>query len=582
MKAKFAYHGWITATFFLSLAVFSYVIYVASYGQALDRLARSGAADVILAADRLQSQLQRYQEMVVLLSDHPALNILAQTDQKNHATADALLLEAADKTAALTLFFADAQGRVLASAHGKYPDDLTRQGYFRRAMNGALGKQHGSDDVFKKRAFYFAAPSFGNSRQVQGALVVVVDIERLETDWRGRGPAVFFSDDKGEVFISNRSELLSLNQTLGRSGAAGSWSVSIASVGLHEVWKLDLGPYLPRQALHLTQSLPTIGMTAEALIDVAPALRLAGLQAMMMTAAVFIIVALLFFTTERRRSLSMANITLERRVSERTQALSDINRQLRREISERQDAEAALQQAQTDLVQAEKLTALGKLSAGISHELNQPLMAIQQFAANGAEFLERDRPGKAADNLTRIAELAHRMGRIIKNLRAFVRNESEPMSRVDIVAVIDGALELSTARLKRSGIVVRWHAPQAPVWVQGGDVRLGQVMANLFGNAIDAMAGQKQGALEVTLVKAPDYVSITVADTGPGIARPEKMFDPFYSTKEVGSDEGMGLGLSISYGLLQSFGGKIVGRNRPGRGAEFIIELVHAPVEGIE
>ena len=92
MKAKFAYRGWITATFFLSLAVFSYVIYVASYGQALDRLARSGAADVTLAADRLQSQLQRYQEMVVLLSDHPALNILAQTDQKNHATADALLL----------------------------------------------------------------------------------------------------------------------------------------------------------------------------------------------------------------------------------------------------------------------------------------------------------------------------------------------------------------------------------------------------------------------------------------------------------------------------------------------------------
>jgi two-component system C4-dicarboxylate transport sensor histidine kinase DctB len=318
------------------------------------------------------------------------------------------------------------------------------------------------------------------------------------------------------------------------------------------------------------------------LIDVAPALRLAGLQAMMMTAAVFIIVALLFFTTERRRSLSTAYITLERRVSERTQALSDINRQLRREISERQDAEAALQQAQTDLVQAEKLTALGKLSAGISHELNQPLMAIQQFATNGAEFLERGRPARAADNLTRIAELAHRMGRIIKNLRAFVRNESEPVSRVDIVAVIDGALELSTARFKRAGIAVHWQSPQAPVWVQGGDVRLGQVMANLFGNAIDAMAGQKQGALEVTLVNAPDHVLITVADTGPGIAQPEKLFEPFYSTKEVGSDEGMGLGLSISYGLLQSFGGKIAGRNRSDHGAEFIIELVHATTECIE
>ena len=82
MKAKFAYRGWITATFFLSLAVFSYVIYVASYGQALDRLARSGAADVILAADRLQSQLQRYQEMVVLLSDHPRVEYLGANRSK--------------------------------------------------------------------------------------------------------------------------------------------------------------------------------------------------------------------------------------------------------------------------------------------------------------------------------------------------------------------------------------------------------------------------------------------------------------------------------------------------------------------
>ena len=77
MKPRFAYRGLATAVFFLSLAVFSYVVWIASYGQALERLARSGEADLTLAADRLQSQLQRYQEMVVLLSDHPALNALA-------------------------------------------------------------------------------------------------------------------------------------------------------------------------------------------------------------------------------------------------------------------------------------------------------------------------------------------------------------------------------------------------------------------------------------------------------------------------------------------------------------------------
>ena len=111
-------------------------------------------------------------------------------------------------------------------------------------------------------------------------------------------------------------------------------------------------------------------------------------------------------------------------------------------------------------------------------------------------------------------------------------------------------------------------------------MRLGQVIVNLFGNAIDAMAGQDLKVLEVTLINAPDHVLIIVADTGPGIAQPEKIFDPFYSTKEVGSDEGMGLGLSISYGLLQSFGGKISGRNRQNCGAEFIIELVHAEAGG--
>ena len=88
-------------------------------------------------------------------------------------------------------------------------------------------------------------------------------------------------------------------------------------------------------------------------------------------------------------------------------------------------------------MQAGKLSALGQMSAGISHELNQPLMAIQQFAENGAAFLERGKPEVARENLGRISALAARAARIIKNLRAFARNESEPMGRVDLVQVID-------------------------------------------------------------------------------------------------------------------------------------------------
>jgi len=119
---------------------------------------------------------------------------------------------------------------------------------------------------------------------------------------------------------------------------------------------------------------------------------------------------------------------------------------------------------------------------------------------------------------------------------------------------------------------------------------LQQVVMNLVSNAVDAMADVAEGAPKrLTLRIGPaqetgaetgaEFVRLTVSDTGAGINDPEKMFDPFYTTKEVGAAQGMGLGLSISYGLIQSFGGRIKGANRPGSeggGATFTIELARA------
>ena len=212
------------------------------------------------------------------------------------------------------------------------------------------------------------------------------------------------------------------------------------------------------------------------------------------------------------------------------------------------------------------------MSAGISHELNQPLMAIQQYSENGALFLERGKTDIAADNLGRISAMATRMGRIIRNLRAFARNESEPIGRVDIVSVINVALELSETRFRQNDIVLEWTPPESPIWVRGGEVRLGQVMVNLIANAVDAMAESAPKILSIKVMRGA-RARISVRDTGPGIQEPEKMFDPFFSTKAIGSSEGMGLGLSISYGLVQSFGGQIRGANAIDSGAIFTVEL---------
>ncbi len=565
----------IVPAFLLAVAMLSVAIWHYGYVQALGQLSRRAEADLELAGDRLSTQLQIFRELAVLMADHPTLAALDTPDQREAARA--LLQEVADKTGALDLIYADASGRVLAAARGREGRDLSREAHFRRAMQGALGAGHGLERAPDRRAYTYAAPAFAPDGRVRGAVIVMVDVEDVEQTWRGTTPAVFFTDERGEVFVSNRSELLFWRRSddgpgiAPRAGAPGAFSSR--RIGGFEVWRMAWGPYIPARALHLAADLPVIGMTVEVLVDVAPARRLALLQAAAVAGICLAFGAMLYLATERRRTLAQANAVLESRVDERTAELSTANTALRREIAERHEAEAALKKAQSDLVQAGKLSALGQMSAGISHELNQPLMAIQSFADNGALYLQRGRVPEAGENLGRIAELTRRMGRIIKNLRAFARQESEAAAQVDITATIATAIELTQARLDRDGVALNWAPAPAPVWVRGGEVRLGQVFVNLINNAADAMAGQTDGRIDISLHLDADRVRVEVADNGPGIDDPEKIFDPFYSTKPVGASEGMGLGLSISYGLVQSFGGAIRGRNRDAGGAVFTVDL---------
>ncbi|WP_299288117.1 ATP-binding protein [uncultured Tateyamaria sp.] len=538
------------------------------YFQALDQLSRQGASDLALASDRLTGQLQRYRELAVLVADHPQIGtVLAGEDVR---AAEALFLEIADKTAAEDIRLTDAAGHVLASARIE-PTGVDIAPLVRRATQGALGWGNGQS-ASGARVFAYAAPVFDARSQVKGAVVVTADLAGIEWDWVGSNPAVFFTDAADRVFITNRSEIVFWQRPADGPGLVPADGSALPfdsyRIGRHEVWEMGWGPYLPQNALHLVRPLPVIGMTGEALVDVTPARRLATLQAAAVAALCLAFGALLFLATERRRTLAEANAQLEARVASRTAALSDSNAQLRREAIEREEAQAALARAQVDLAQAGKLSALGQMSAGLSHELNQPLMAIQTYADNAVAFLERDKPARASDNLKRISDMARRMGRIIKNLRAFARQENEPAVRVDLAHVLESAVELTKPRMRQLDVMLDYDPPTSPIWVSGGEVRLGQVFVNLISNAMDAMVGRETRVLRI-VVQGPQ---VRICDTGPGIAVPDRVFDPFYSTKEVGASEGMGLGLSISYGIVQSFGGGISGKNGP-QGAEFTVDL---------
>lgn len=593
---------WAIAGFGLAAALISLGVWWVTLTSQLDALEQRGRSDLDVAADRLVSQLQRFRELAVLLADHP--QITALYDGGPAAPAAAMLQRTADKTGSLTLLAMETRGRVLARTGESSRPGLADTPYVLRAMrDGALGSYHGVDPAGPgdqaRRVFTFAAPVHAEGGPPLGATVVRAEVGAIEAEWRGDALAVFFTDALGVVFSTNRSELLFRSRVgeprTARSGPDAGYAegtvrpfldLRVLRLAGHDLWRMQAEPYLPRTSIHITRPLPVIGMTGEALVNAGPAFRLAGVQGLATAATLLIFGVALLGLADRRRDLARrlaeearTTALLEQRVIERTTELSAANAALRREIEERLAAEAALRRAQDDLVQAGKMSALGQMSAGISHELNQPLMAISSFAENAGAFLERGRTEAAAANLSRIGALAHRMGRIIRNLRAFARQEVEPTRPVDLVAVVQAALEISEGRLASAGIHVAWTPPSAPVRVRGGDVRLQQVVLNLVSNAVDAMEGQSTRRLGLAILPGAP-VRLTVSDTGSGLGQTDRIFDPFYTTKEVGRAEGMGLGLSISYGIVTSFGGAIRGENRPDGGAVFTVEL--QPVGDIE
>ena len=260
-------------------------------------------------------------------------------------------------------------------------------------------------------------------------------------------------------------------------------------------------------------------------------------------------------------------------VAERTLELSETNSALRSEVEERRRTEEQLRDTQNSLMQAGKLAALGQMSAAIAHEINQPLAAIRTFIASTKVYSSRGDAKKVAANLDLITGLAERMANITSHLKTFAR-KSEPgkTEPVDVERAVQGAMLLIESQIGLSGIVVETNVPHN-VSVRGYAVQLEQVIVNLLQNALHAVADVAKPVIRLHVEVKNEIVSIRVIDNGAGIPKEhlDQVFDPFFTTKAIG--KGLGLGLSISYGIVRDFGGEIRASNREEGGTEMIIEL---------
>jgi two-component system, NtrC family, C4-dicarboxylate transport sensor histidine kinase DctB len=557
-------------------------------------------ATLRLATASLRSALSRTEALPALLAERP---ILAQIlrDPENQGLlpfANEQLRQTALSLDLADIFVMDLDGTTIAASNYRRERSFVGRNfafrpYFNDALSQGRGRFHGLGITSGQRGYFFSAPIIDNT-EVLGVVVVKILLDTFEQTWRDGDNTILVTDPSNVIFLSDRADWIF--NTVGPVP-----ELAIEAISATRQYPLDrlrplnatresLGPTMEILRVEgddgTEEFVTNIGLIAAAgwrvwvlTPTISAILQARQMLALMILAALFAGLAGALYLQRRARlfeRLTQQRIyqeMLEARVAERTADLHDANTQLTQEVEDRRATEARLRRTQSELVQAGKLAALGQMSAGLSHEFNQPLAAVKAYAENAVTYLDRDRPDEARRNVGLISQMADRMAAISKHLRNFARRPQEKIGPIPLLSVLDDALALMGGRISAAGAEIIFARPEAEIMVMGGQVRLQQVLVNLLSNALDAMEGREHPRIEIDIVADSPRWQIRVRDHGSGLSRSaqEQLFDPFFTTKSPG--KGLGLGLSISYNIVRDFGGTLAAHNHSGGGAVFVVDL---------
>lgn len=564
-------------------------VYRWAEADARSALTLNGDQRLGLYASSIRNAVGRYDYLPFLVArDHEVLDLL---DSPSAALRDAVnrRLETANAAAgSAALYVVDRSGLALAASNWADPaqsfvgQNYDFRPYFRQAVEAGSGRYFGIG-VTTGLPGYFLSHAVRLGERLIGVAVVKIDLEPLQRDWAAGGERVLVTDENGIVFLSSHADwkyqaLRPLPDAVkARLAQTRQYDRSeVMPLGLHDGPVMEGGARLvglpdsasgrggqPPLRAYLMQelALPEFGWTIRLLSDLEPVKAQAAGAAVLTAMGFLLLAAALALGWQRRQTLRLqreARATLERRVEERTAELLTANRVLR--------------EAQEELVQAGKLAALGQMSAALAHEINQPLAAIRTFVASTRLLAERGETAMVRDNLAMIGDLAERMAVLSGHLKDFARKGPARVEAVPVARAMDRALALLAPRLREEEVRVEQSIPP-DARVRGDAVRLEQVFVNLLRNAADAMDGCDERRLTLTAARNAEGWEIRIRDSGTGIAEAHQfqLFDPFFTTKEVG--QGLGLGLSLSYGIVRDFGGTLRAENNPDGGACFIVQL---------
>lgn len=548
-----------------------------------------------LIVENLRGELARFQAQPALIASNTLVKAALGPDAtpQDIETLNREIELETFRAGAAEIYVLNRAGIVVAASNWATPQSeigqrLAGEPYFEATLQGRLGRYFRLEDADAviEFGYYFAGPVWIGT-DVAGAVVVKLRLGPLAERWLAPYRDTLVVDGDGVIFMSTNEEwrfrTLSPLSTAARGRLSRDrkypgqaldalpmqWSSDQRDVTIGPLTDPARGGRSGSKAPYLVQSydMNEAGWRVMVLGNLEDVHRRENNALAVAVIALVSLLMLGLFAQQRR-------LRLRERIALQEEAQAQLETEVRDRTRDLTDANAQLRRAQDELVQATKLAALGQMSAGLSHELNQPLAAIRGYSDNARAYLERGQGEPAGENLESISELTERMARIIKNLRTYSREEPVDLRPISARRAMLEALDLLEGRIGKDGVTIDLMLPDDPVTVEAGAVRLQQVFVNILTNALDALHSSPSAKrIEIGASQADDRWLIRIRDTGPGVPDSDvgDIFDPFFTTKEVG--EGMGLGLSITYGIVNQFGGRIDVRNHQAGGAEFTVTL---------
>jgi len=535
-------------------------------------------------ASLLESELQKFRLLPRVLSEFPDVRTgLADKSDAASRRLDRELEQLAARTDAAVIYVIDAEGTTVAASNWRAPTSFVGENYrFRPYFQGAM--RSGEAELFAlgtvsgRPGLYLARRVDVDGRQL-GVIVVKVEFDKLESRWADSAAATIVTDAEGVIVMTSESgwrfrsfDAISAakQKRLRETRSYGTARLDPLPVR-RDGSNLEIGPDPYREASERV-SLP--GSTLRLLQPAGPALASANATARVAFLVLLILVGAAIVTllrlVERQTLRQAAHEALEREVAARTQDLRAANDELRLASDRQHETDRRYRAAREELAQASRLGSIGQITAGVAHEINQPIAAIRTFAENSLRYLERAQPDKARGNLDTIVELTARVGAITNELRNFARRKPTALGPVELQSALEGTSLLIGDRLRAQGIALDIAVDDPAQRVHADRVRLEQVLVNLLQNAADAVHDVKEPHISLR-AHGSDPVHIDICDNGPGV--PADLLPQLFTPFVTGRPDGLGLGLAIASDIMAEFGGSLTLIPSPLGGAGFRLTL---------